>query len=343
MRIQEVVTKTGLQKRTIYFYIKEKMITPVICPENGYHDFSEEDVSHLIIIRKLRDAGLSLADIRSILSHPRTAPFYLHKQLNQLQTQLLTTEETLKKLDELSALLPVCHSLDELTEHLAKIEFKADLTKYRAQYISRDARLISQYLWQSYIDAPMTEYRQFLWQKLMKFTLEHIDSDLKIMVQFLRTISPEELDKTNVKQYLRSQKIIALTPEKYPLFVEELKKSLLLFASDETQKKQWQLLYQPIIRPTTVFAFSASHWLLEFHPDYKKYYTNIHACCMLLRDYLNSSDGEKFKTLLAPAFQNSYNFEESSYGELEIAASFHQSAYSLLTLEEIKEFLNSAQ
>ena len=66
MRIQEVVTKTGLQKRTIYFYIKEKMITPVICPENGYHDFSEEDVSHLIIIRKLRDAGLSLADIRSI-------------------------------------------------------------------------------------------------------------------------------------------------------------------------------------------------------------------------------------------------------------------------------------
>ena len=76
MRIQEVVKRTNLQKRTIYFYIKEQLITPASNLENGYHDFSEEDVSRLIIIRKLRDAGLPLADIRSILSNPRTAPYY---------------------------------------------------------------------------------------------------------------------------------------------------------------------------------------------------------------------------------------------------------------------------
>ena len=77
MRIQEVVKRTNLQKRTIYFYIKEQLITPASNLENGYHDFSEEDVSRLIMIRKLRDAGLPLADIRSILSNPRTAPYYL--------------------------------------------------------------------------------------------------------------------------------------------------------------------------------------------------------------------------------------------------------------------------
>lgn len=97
MRIQEVVKRTNLQKRTIYFYIKEQLITPS-SQENGYHDFSEDDISRLIMIRKLRDAGLPLADIRSILSNPRTAPYYLHKQLHHLQTQLLTTEETIKSL-----------------------------------------------------------------------------------------------------------------------------------------------------------------------------------------------------------------------------------------------------
>ena len=100
MRIQEVVKRTNLQKRTIYFYIKEQLITPATTPENGYHDFSESDVSRLLIIRKLRDAGLPLADIRAILSNPRTAPYYLHKQIHQLQTLLLTTEETMKNLDE---------------------------------------------------------------------------------------------------------------------------------------------------------------------------------------------------------------------------------------------------
>ena len=139
--------------------------------------------------------------------------------------------------------------------------------------------------------------------------------------------------------YLRNQKIISLTPEDYPDFVEELKKSLTLFATDEMQIRKWQLLYRPLIRPTTLFAFSTSPLLLEFHPDYQKYYNNIHACCMLFKDYLDSKEGEEFKTLLACAFQDSYDFEESSYGELEVAAFFHKSVYNMISLDEIKVFL----
>ena len=340
MRIQDVVTKTKLQKRTIYFYIKEQLIAPS-SQENGYHNFSEDDVSRLIMIRKLRDAGLPLADIRSILSNPRTAPYYLHKQLHQLQTLLLTTEETIKSLDEFSTSLPVCHSFEQLSDHLAEIEFKPDLSKYHAQYTSRDARLIARYLWQSFIDAPMTEYRQFLWQKIMQTTLEHIDSDLKIMTQYLQALSPEQLDTANVNQYLRNQKIIALTPEDYPDFVEELKKSLTLFSTDEMQIRKWRLVYRPLIRPTTLFAFSSSSLLLEFHPDYQKYYNNIHACCMLFKNYLDSKEGEQFKKLLACAFQDSYDFEKSSYGELEVAAAFHQSVYNMMNIDEIEAFLSS--
>ena len=123
-------------------------------------------------------------------------------------------------------------------------------------------------------------------------------------------------------------------PEDYPDFVEELKKSLTLFATDERQINKWRLLYRPLIRPTTLFAFSTSPLLLEFHPDYQKYYSNIHACCMILKDYLDSKEGEEFKTL-----QDSYDFEESGYGELEVAAAFHQSVYNMMTVDEIETFL----
>ena len=119
MRIQEVIKKTGLSRRTVYYYIDQKMISPVVDEHNGYHDFSEADIQKLFIIRKLREAGLSLADIRAILHKPRTTPFYLHKQLNALQSQMLTIQQTISEMDRLSGQLPVCQSLDQLAGMLA--------------------------------------------------------------------------------------------------------------------------------------------------------------------------------------------------------------------------------
>ena len=81
--------------------------------------FQKQTIQKLFIIRKLREAGLSLADIRAILHKPRTTPFYLHKQLNALQSQMLTIQQTISEMDRLSGQLPVCQSLDQLAGMLA--------------------------------------------------------------------------------------------------------------------------------------------------------------------------------------------------------------------------------
>ena len=47
MRLKEIMQKTGLNKRTIHFYIEEHFLTPKIDPSNGYYIFSEEDVERL--------------------------------------------------------------------------------------------------------------------------------------------------------------------------------------------------------------------------------------------------------------------------------------------------------
>ena len=60
---------------------------------------------------------------------------------------------------------------------------------------------------------------------------------------------------------------------------------------------------------------------------------------MMLKDYLDSKEGEEFRALLTTAFQDSYDFEESGYGELEVAAAFHQSVYNMMTVDEIETFL----
>ena len=37
--------------------------------------------------------------------------------------------------------------------------------------------------------------------------------------------------------------------------------------------------------------------------------------------------------------RDSYDFEESSYGEFEVAAAFHKSVYNMMTVDEIETFL----
>lgn len=343
MRIQDVVKKTGLQKRTIYYYIDEKLIEPAVDQKNGYRDFSEDDVQKLTIIRKLRDAGLPLSDIRVILAHPRTTSFFLHKQLNHLQSSLTAIEETMKTLDQFAAQFPVCNSLEQLSQHLSLIEFRPDISSSSIEFEQRDARLIANFLWQAYMDGPMTEYRQFLWQKIMQYTQEHAHTDLKAVVQYLEYLPPENVDAATLTQYMHNQEIITLNEQSYPQYVEQMKQTLIQFSKDSLKKEQWNLLYEPVIRPITVFAYNTSKWLLEFHPNYQRFYQNIHACCMMLKEYMDHPEGQEFRKVLEDAFGGDCNFEASSYGELEIAASFDHSIYTLLQPEEIKKILHTIQ
>lgn len=39
MRLKEIIQKTGLNKRTIHFYIEEHFLTPKTDPSNGYYIF----------------------------------------------------------------------------------------------------------------------------------------------------------------------------------------------------------------------------------------------------------------------------------------------------------------
>ena len=304
MRIQEVIKKTGLSRRTVYYYIDQKMISPVVDEHNGYHDFSEADIQKLFIIRKLREAGLSLADI----------------------------------MDRLSGQLPVCQSLEQLAGMLADTDFCPE-DPTRNQMESRDARLLAQYLWMAYLDTPVTEYQQFLWQKITQHTIEHAGTDLKMMSRYLQYISPEQIDATNINQYLRNQKIISLTEEDYPGFMEELKVSLLAFAADPVQQEKWRLLYQPVIHPTALFCVSVSGWMREFHPAYRRYYENTHTCCRMLKDFMDSDEGAALNATLREAFQGNCDVRTGYYGELEVAATFHKSIYALLPPEKIRKFL----
>lgn len=66
MLIKEVCKITGLTKKAIEYYEEKGLIAPKI-EDNGYRNFSEEDVKRLKEISLLRKLGLNIAEIRSVL------------------------------------------------------------------------------------------------------------------------------------------------------------------------------------------------------------------------------------------------------------------------------------
>ncbi len=66
MLINEVSKITGLTKKAIEYYMLQGLITPSVL-ENGYRDYSQENVDQLAKISVLRKLGIGIEDIRKVL------------------------------------------------------------------------------------------------------------------------------------------------------------------------------------------------------------------------------------------------------------------------------------
>ena len=88
MTIKDVEKQTGLSRSNIRFYEKEKIIDPSRNESNGYRDYSENDVENIKKIAYLRTLGISIEDIRNIISEKATLKDTLEKQYEVLKSQI---------------------------------------------------------------------------------------------------------------------------------------------------------------------------------------------------------------------------------------------------------------
>ena len=85
MNIAEAERRTGLSRANIRFYEKEGLLKPTR-GENGYRDYTEDDVQTLRKIMLLRRLRLSVPDIRAIESGEKALPEAAAGQLDVLGT-----------------------------------------------------------------------------------------------------------------------------------------------------------------------------------------------------------------------------------------------------------------
>lgn len=91
MQVSEIQKKTGLSKQTLFYYEKEGLIHPER-EENGYRNYTDQDLQTLILIRFLRSLEISIDDIQLFLNGKlsfdqclETNKIYISDQLNNLK------------------------------------------------------------------------------------------------------------------------------------------------------------------------------------------------------------------------------------------------------------------
>ena len=105
MRIGELARHSGCSVETIRYYEAEGLLAAVRRSASGYRDYQPADSERLIFIRHCRALGMTLAEIRQLLS-ARDQPQSSCALVNQLlDEQLAKVEEQLVALTSLRQLL----------------------------------------------------------------------------------------------------------------------------------------------------------------------------------------------------------------------------------------------
>lgn len=87
MQVNEVCKQTGLTKKAIEYYQNKGLISPII-KENGYREFTDDNLEQLKMIALLRRLDLSTDEIREVMeSKDKKSVLIMIKQEKQIQAK----------------------------------------------------------------------------------------------------------------------------------------------------------------------------------------------------------------------------------------------------------------
>ncbi|MGN0267747.1 MAG: MerR family transcriptional regulator [Lachnospiraceae bacterium] len=134
MTIKEAERVTGLSRSNIRFYEKEKLISPERNENNGYREYSEEDIKTIQKIVYLRTLGISVEDIRRLSNKEAALYDVVKKQRQHL-------EEQLSELENAKAMCEKMLSSGEIIDY-ENLEIERFVTDVK-DYCSQNRNMIS--------------------------------------------------------------------------------------------------------------------------------------------------------------------------------------------------------
>lgn len=97
MLINEIAKSCNITKKAVQYYVEQGLIAPKIL-ENGYKDFSEQDMELLKQIVLYRKLGLSISEIKLVFENQNEITCILHQRTLELEREK-AKQELLKRIE----------------------------------------------------------------------------------------------------------------------------------------------------------------------------------------------------------------------------------------------------
>ena len=328
MRIQEICQKTGIKKRNVHFYIKEKLLFPELHSTKGYYVFSEEDLERLVLIQMFRTIGLPIPVIRSLLNTPPTAGLYLNYFVKQLKLEQKRIKQIINSMDSFIEHLPIKPDVHSLYLLSKDVDISDSISEqFKTYFDANDNTQVNRFLWSMFLpQTPFTEYQEFLWEKLNRLTRDTDNVNIRKISRFLATLSLEEMDLLFYKKDQHIEYRANLDEEGCVRYIEELKDRIPLFLESEENIEVWKRYYDSFFYPQVeIYDSEISRIMYEMSPLFSEYCNNIHTCCTRLYQWMQETEeGAGLHGRLLSALEGYVNLTHSRCGELEVLANFSQ-------------------
>lgn len=119
MNMKQASQRSGVSPQNIRYYEREGLLCPQRNPNNGYRQYSDNDLHTLKLIRILRMLDMPLDDIRSVLEGTAALPQVLQSQEQRLQAQA----------EQLQAAIHFCRELKTSVQNAEQLDVDACLTR----------------------------------------------------------------------------------------------------------------------------------------------------------------------------------------------------------------------
>ncbi|MEG0297810.1 MAG: MerR family transcriptional regulator [Clostridium sp.] len=341
MKLQQILELTKLSKKAIYFYIKEEFIKPTKNLENGYYNFSLEDLSKLQVIVNLRKTGMSIQDIKEVFLYPTLTNFFIHRQINNIKKniyeQIYQLQASYYLIDGL-AVNATPKDIELPLDVLCREESNNE-SLLEAHFQSVDSRMIAILILAPFTDIESSEYNNFLWEKISGELKLQLDNNLSNLKKLIYKLSPEQIYKTSLNEYKICKRIAEANEEELCKYEELFYESIIKLSENIELQNYWKLVYDPILVPTISFFDSKARVLLgEYNPMYTSYEKNMNRIAANVLEKLleNYSVLEKIYKCLDYKF----NIKSIKYSELICMYNFSTSMYTQLELEDLKKIIN---
>lgn len=135
MLINEVAKRCDVTKKAIQYYVSQGVIIPTVL-ENGYSDFSEEDVKLLNKVVLYRRLGLSVPEIKRVLENQNDVKGIWYQRVLELEREKVK-QEILRQLSEGVDIEDLSKDINQIDANTIIIQRLLDLfPSYYGKFIS---------------------------------------------------------------------------------------------------------------------------------------------------------------------------------------------------------------